>query len=329
MLSETKHLCADYARQAVSRKYLISIVAVLLYSLLLIACNSKPQLLPTSAIVAAPPTLTDATAIAAATGEWTPTPWPTPTPFPTLAAYSTSPYSVQNLQFGSAVPLNKEAYDQLGDMTWSPDGQTLAYRLRTGIVNRGNGGWDLADIVLMDADSLNVRRLITGTMPTWLPTWSPTGDLIAYLDYDVDQHEGHIRIVDVATGRITLVTNIVSGTLRTPIPVWLSDTELLYYEDKLTVFNYATGQKSNLLDDLPLQPTLLSAPYLAASPKHNLIAIASYESLIILKREKGVVSLVKSLKDGLDYWNIAFSPDGKDLAYNSLARRLKIVSVIW
>jgi Tol biopolymer transport system component len=262
---------------------------------------------------------------AAPTGQPLPTPWPTLTPLPALSPSSNSPFSVQNLRFGPAAALNKELLDPFGNVSWSPNGQTLAFSLYTGSWKAG-GGWAATDIALADANGQNVQNLVPG----FIPKWSPSGNLIAYFDYSDNLDDLYIRIVDVNTKRVTPVTTIKRGG-EFPTLAWLSESELLYYQDTVILFDYQTSQKSELFDMVTPPLSVTSArpmSALATAPKQGLIVAASGEALVILERSATGIHLLKQL-EGVNYKEaLAISPDGSVLAYVApLKQEIKIVSI--
>jgi Tol biopolymer transport system component len=152
--------------------------------------------------------------------------------------------------------------------------------------------------------------------------------LIAYLDYGDNLDEGYIRIVDVNTQQVMQVTTVKRGGVY-PILAWASDSELLYYQDAVILFDYRTGQKSKLLEKVvpSWQVTTRPLQIVAAVPKQNLIAVASGEVLVVLERNQDGLRILKQL-EGLDNSALAFSPDGSALVYVSgSTQQIKIVSV--
>lgn len=280
-----------------------------------------PTLTPNSSPPTIHPTFSALPQEAPPTGQ-PPSPWPTQTPLPTLAPVSASRFSVQNIKFGAAIPLDKGLADPFGDIAWSPNGQTLAFSLATGGKKQG-AEWPLTDVTLIDADGQNVRRLVPG----FNPLWSPSGDLIAYLDYSDNLDELYVRIVDIGTRQTTLVTTIKRGEVF-PVLAWISDTELLYYQDTVMLYDYRTASKSELLRMVtPSFAVSSPSPFqiLATLPEQGLIAVASGHVLIILERDKSKIHVLKQL-EGVDNPALAFSPDGAALVYVSvLTQQVKIV----
>ncbi len=121
-----------------------------------------------------------------------------------------------------------------GQLTWSPDGSTLAY-----MGGEDQDGQDQDGLWLVDADGAN-ERLLVADPGNWNhglgPVWSPTGDRIAYQRLDGGSAEGHeVVLVNVADGTQTVIeppeTDGPDGTVRWyPWTVtWSPDgTTLLY-----------------------------------------------------------------------------------------------------
>lgn len=248
--------------------------------------------------------------------------WASPTPLPPLSASVPGQFSVQNVTFGQATPLNAGLANHFGRVAWSPDGQMLAFSLGTGGKKRG-AEWPLTDIVLVDASGRNVQRVIPG----FDPVWSPSGDLIAYLDYSDNLDELYVRVVDIHTRQSTLVTTIRRGDVF-PILAWMSDTELLYYQNTVILFDYHTAQRCELFEMIT-PPILISSssPFqiLATLPEQGLIAVASGHALVVLERDTNGIHVLRQL-EGVDNPALAFSPDGIALAYVSAqTQQVKIV----
>jgi hypothetical protein len=109
------------------------------------------------------------------------------------------------------VPITFDAYSELVQPRWSPDGTHVAF-IRAG-TDRGG------DLYVVDADGAHVRRLTQSTRVTG-PAWSPNGRLIAFTQrygYRAGRSNGvpEVAVVDVATGAQRRLTH----TPRLPPPI--------------------------------------------------------------------------------------------------------------
>lgn len=97
------------------------------------------------------------------------------------------------------VPLDGGAPQQLGwgGDAYSPDGSQVAF-----VENRS--------LVVARSDGSGVREVFGD----WAgdPTWSPTGERIAFTTHDGTRYFSELRIVDVATGSATLLTEAERGS---------------------------------------------------------------------------------------------------------------------
>lgn len=112
------------------------------------------------------------------------------------ADWLSTPVSVYSVSTGELRQLGSV---EAGNLTWSPDGSTLAYM----------GGEDQDGLWLVDADGAN-ERLLVADPGGWNhgvgPVWSPTGDRIAYQRICCGSSEGHeVVLVNVADGTQTVI----------------------------------------------------------------------------------------------------------------------------
>ena len=85
---------------------------------------------------------------------------------------------------------------------WSPDGQFITFVERVE---------DSGQLRIMDADGSNLRPLAHDAIPSaWDPVWSPDGEMLAFYGYapeHLDERVGDVFTMDIATGRLTRLTN--------------------------------------------------------------------------------------------------------------------------
>jgi Tol biopolymer transport system component len=112
--------------------------------------------------------------------------------------------------YGVEIPLDGSTPRKLpwadaheGEATYSPDGSRVAYTTRTpleGLVlhlGEHQGG----SFVVAAADGSHAQEVFGARV--WKPVWSPTGDRIAFTSGNGTE----LRVVDVATGTVTLLTD--------------------------------------------------------------------------------------------------------------------------
>jgi Tol biopolymer transport system component len=117
--------------------------------------------------------------------------------------------------YGVEIPLDGSTPRKLpwadaheGEATYSPDGSRVAYTTRTpleGLVllrGQHQGG----SFVVGAADGSHAQEVFGGFV--WNPTWSPTGERIAFTSGNGTE----LRVVDVATGAVTVLTEAERGT---------------------------------------------------------------------------------------------------------------------
>jgi tricorn protease len=101
------------------------------------------------------------------------------------------------------------------NVTWSPDGRTLAY------LSDESGSYEL---YVRPADGSGTPRRLTRTTNTWLNrvVWSPDSRLIALAD-----NANQLQVVDVASGNTTLIDRTTTGELNDF--AWSGDSRWLAY----------------------------------------------------------------------------------------------------
>jgi tricorn protease len=99
--------------------------------------------------------------------------------------------------------------------TWSPDGSTIAY------LSDESGEYEL---YIRNADGTGTPRRVTTGNDTWLfaPVWSPDGRKIA-----IGDKRQRLRVVDVATGRITDVARGIASDITSY--AWSPDSRWIAY----------------------------------------------------------------------------------------------------
>lgn len=118
------------------------------------------------------------------------------------------------------------------DPEWTPDGTSLTVEnvvvpldggtTRQLLARDGNYSPDGSHVAYVDHRSLIVARS-DGSEPrevfgnwVWSPTWSPTGERIAFVTHvtrgDGNRYFAELRVLDVATGSVTLLTEAERGT---------------------------------------------------------------------------------------------------------------------
>ena len=114
------------------------------------------------------------------------------------------------LAFGGTITFNDlYSYPQISDPQFSPDGQSIAFVVRT---NDPDSGTSISHIWLMNGNGSNPRQLIDLPKGSGHPRWSPDG---AYLAFLADDDEGSqlylLKTADSIPHRITTLWGEVSG----------------------------------------------------------------------------------------------------------------------
>ena len=132
------------------------------------------------------------------------------------------------------------------DVTWSPNGRTVAY------ITDEKGVQQLA---LYDAASGTKKLLDLGEAPAYYdgPVWSPDSTKVAYLD-----NKTQLWILDIKSAKNTKVdTTVFNNPRHTYSPDWSPDSKWLTWArdlenhlDAIFVFNVDTAKKTQLTDGL-------------------------------------------------------------------------------
>jgi len=211
--------------------------------------------------------------------------------------------------------------------------------------------WTQHEIIVSSVDGRKKQRLDVGDDPVW----SPNGSLVAYRSPDDKLENSFIRVIDLATNKIISVTTMSQQEYSAL--AWLSENELLYYQNTVMVFDYTTGQSHPLINVksernkpihqvyLPLitrhvpeehpiaNNAVILTPFngnletytlFATQPKYGLIAVGGGVNIFVLQRQNNQIYLLKQIEGGLDSYILAFSPDGTLLAYAPWAEQYEI-----
>jgi Tol biopolymer transport system component len=129
----------------------------------------------------------------------------------------------------------------IADLTWSPDGRTLAFS-HAGLGSEAPAGDRDGGIDVIDADGTAFRRLTScgpsHCSPDLAPSWSPDGRAIAYNHGGGLGHGQRIRVVDVRTGTVhTIAACPQPHCLVGMRPVWSPDGSAIAFP----AFNTGSG----------------------------------------------------------------------------------------
>lgn len=129
--------------------------------------------------------------------------------------------------------------------SWSPDGKQVAWFSDTG---------DGYRLLIAGQDGMGTpRRIELGeSKMAWEPTWSPDGKRLAFVD-----HVARLRVVDVASGRITTADVGAPNNRGSMSPAWSPDSKWLAYTKsyannfhRITAWNVETGKAEPLTDPM-------------------------------------------------------------------------------
>jgi TolB protein len=121
----------------------------------------------------------------------------------------------------------------------SPNGQKVLFLARASQSKEDETTkwrWRINDYHLwvMDSNGRNLKQLSKKGENIWSPVWSPSGKEIIFHRFDSDYKNGHISLLDLATGRSKELT---SGEVKDSYPVWLTDgTRIAFIRNEKTIW---------------------------------------------------------------------------------------------
>lgn len=102
-------------------------------------------------------------------------------------------------------------------LTWSPDGENLAFM--TNFTSDGT-----SDIYIASVDEGWLRRLTDGVGVNWLPIWSPNNHQIAFSSYR--DGDGEIYVIDIISHTNKRLTTVLGADW---FPLWSPDGQWLAF----------------------------------------------------------------------------------------------------
>jgi dipeptidyl aminopeptidase/acylaminoacyl peptidase len=283
---------------------------------------------PTPTPHSPPPTVVLPTRLLVPTPAVPPTPWPTATPLPAIPPGRRDGFWTENITLGSPISFGKNIKNQFKWVGWSPDGTKLAFNSDEGrfiLDDKGQIGWPVTSIAIVDEDTQSVSSLTQG----FWPHWSPDGNQIAYLAYLDAMVPARVRIINTQTRKVTEFETFARNDEFTTL-AWLSSSELAFFKGEPLVFDARMGQIRRLLDPSILAQVQAKSPlkYLTASPATGVFGVGSKSEILLLEWINSTARLLRRIPEGLDSDTWSISPDGELLAYVSLSTsQLKVVSV--
>ena len=166
---------------------------------------------------------------------------------------------------------------------WSPDGRSLAYASRRGLVGFDRGSTTL---VIRDLQTHEQRELVPALNRFLLRSWSPDGRQILVIGADVNGRAGNYQI-DRITGRVAALARGGRPSEETDVRrgIWMSDGRVLLWDvpkRRLIARNLLTGVEEIVLDlkaeGVELATNGVSGRGYALSPDGQTIAFTAVTS---------------------------------------------------
>jgi TolB protein len=209
---------------------------------------------------------------------------------------------------------------------WSPDGKQIAF------ASTRSGNWD---IWTMNVDGSNPQPLTNHRMADLAPTWSRDGNKIAFVSYrDLEysiyimDHDGHNQ------RKLTTGGNGDWGPVFSPDGKWIAFTSSRSGKGDLYLIDTETGTQYKRLTDNPSRDMIPSW-----SPDGKKIAFISERggdrdlwlmntdgtspqplTKGIYKHRRPLYDVDREFIEGLGYYALSWSPDGRKIIYTSIRK---------
>jgi len=198
------------------------------------------------------------------------------------------------------------------DPVWSPDGTKIAY---------GNGGVEVNDIWIMDADGGN-KHQITQNYLSYAPAWSPDGSKIAFASY----HEGtdHIYVMNADGSNQQKLIQNGAGVVREYAPSWSADgSKIVFLGNKvvngLSRYDYfaADANNSGATTQLTFVNALFDIAPAAVAPDGSKLAAQYIHSIqtFSLDGSGTITNLIPGVLTNA--FNPDYAPSGTKIVYTT------------
>ena len=117
-----------------------------------------------------------------------------------------------------------------GNLSWSPDGQQIAFALDLSSTEPGKP--QQVDIFVMNADGSRQRNLTQHPALDAAPTWSPDGKLLSFTSTR-SGNRPEIYVMEIATRKVRQLTDTAGESRGAAGPAWSPDgRKILYRRDQ-------------------------------------------------------------------------------------------------